>query len=390
MNFELPGELTEIQQTVRRFVDEQLIPLERQLGDPGDIPDNIRATLNEKVRAMGFWGAGVPESLGGGGLGELGQFLIHEQVSRCVVGDVRDPRGFGGTPWPILCRPDQPRCRKYVHAVLDGTATDFFALTEPGAGNDINGITTRAVRDGTDWVLYGSKIFITGAGKAAFGTVVAVTGGQSHSSRCELTAFIVETGTEGLRISAPQHTLGAAKVFELSFDGCRVPDANRVGAVGEGRRLVAETLGQTRLRQGAYSLGLAQRALEMSIEHARDRRTFGRRLIERGAIQEMLATSFAELRIARLMLYTAAWNADHGHQDTLQVSRAKTFAAEMGNRVLDRAIQIHGGSGLTRDLLIERMYRDQRSLRITEGSSEIHRWIIARQILHKRETVPWD
>jgi acyl-CoA dehydrogenase len=380
MNFELPDELLLVQQTVREFVEDALIPLETEIPDPEELPDETRAHLERRVKEMGFWALSVPEEYGGGGLGQLGAIIVLEQVSRCVVGDIRDSRGFGGNPWPVLYELNQEQRDRFLGPIVEGSASDFFAVTEPGAGNDMNAISTRATLEGDQWAINGSKSFITGARTAQFGVVVAATDAGVGRER-ELSAFLVERDTPGFEIWGPHRTMGGARVYELTFTNCRVPTENLIGEPGDGRRLAAETLLQTRLRQGAYSLGLAQRALELAVKHAVERLTFGRRLIERGAIQEMISASSGDLRAARLCVYTAAHAADEGRIDQLAVARAKCLAAAVGSRVIDRAIQIHGGSGVMRDFVLERMYRDQRGLRITEGSEEVHKWVIARSLL---------
>jgi acyl-CoA dehydrogenase len=382
MDFELPDELKMIQQTVRRFVDQELMPLEKSLEDTTDIPPAIRGQLEAKVKEMGFWAAAVPAEFGGGGIGALGNMVLREQVARCLVSDTRDDRGFGGQPWPILynCNPEQRR--KYLDPIIAGGKRHFFAMTEPGAGNDANGLATTAVLDGDEWVINGSKVFISHVDLADFGVVLAKTD-VTKRARGGLSAFIVEKGTPGFNVVRTIYTIGAAKVFELHFDNCRVPKENLLGEVGHGFDIAGKNLTQTRLRQAASSLGLAQRALELCIEYAQTRETFGKKLMDRGAVQMMLADSAAELRAVRLMAYTTAWRLDQGDDPVLEVAATKIYAGECGSRILDRAIQMHGGSGLTRDLPFERMYRDQRGYRITEGGTEVQRWVIARGLIKK-------
>lgn len=382
MDFELPDELKLIQETVRRFVDKELMPLEKTLPDLYDIPPEVREQLEAKVKEMGFWAAAVPTEFGGGGIGALGNMVLREQVSRCIVSDTRDDRGFGGSPWPILynCNPEQRK--KYLDPVIRGEKRHFFAMTEPGAGNDANALATTAVRDGDEWVLNGSKVFISHVDLADFGVVLAKTD-PTQRARGGLSAFIVEKGTPGFHVVRTIYTMGAAHAFELLFDDCRIPKDNLLGEVGKGFDIAGKNLTKTRLKQAASSLGLAQRALEMCVDYAQQRETFGKKLIDRGAVQMMLADSAAELRACRLMAYTTSWRLDQGEDPVLEVAATKIFAGEIGSRILDRAIQIHGGSGFTRDLPFERMYRDQRGYRITEGGTEVQRWVIARGLIKK-------
>jgi acyl-CoA dehydrogenase len=340
----------------------------------------VQAHLEAKVQEIGFWAAAVPTEYGGGGLGALGAMVLREQTARCLVGDARDDRGFGGTPWPILynCNPEQRG--RFLDPVIRGEKRQFFAMTEPGAGNDANAIATSAVLDDEEWVLNGTKVFITGVDRADFGVVLAKTD-RAQRARGGLSAFIVEKGTPGFHVVRTIHTMGAARAFELYFDNCRIPKENLLGEIGHGFDIAGKNLTQTRLRQASSSLGLGQRALELCIDYAQQRETFGKKLIDRGAVQMMLADSAAELRTARLMAYTTAHRLDLGEDPVLEVAATKVYAGEVGSRILDRAIQIHGGGGYTRDLPFERMYRDQRGFRITEGGTEVQRWVIARGLL---------
>ncbi|HLY67478.1 MAG TPA: acyl-CoA dehydrogenase family protein [Chloroflexota bacterium] len=382
MDFELPEELKMVRQTVRRFVDQELMPLERSLDDLTDIPDPIRRQLEAKVKEMGFWAAAVPVEFGGGGIGALGNMVMREQISRCIVSDTRDDRGFGGSPWPILYQCDPEQRRKYLDPVIRGEKRHFFAMTEPGAGNDANGLATSAVLDGDEWAINGSKVFISHVDIADFGVVLAKTD-VTKRARGGLSAFIVDKGTPGFNIVRMIHTIGAARVFELHFDNCRVPEQNLLGEVGHGFDIAGSNLTKTRLKQAASSLGLAQRALEMCIDYVQQRETFGKKLMDRGAVQMMIADSAAELRAARLMAYATSYRLDQGEDPVLEVAATKIYAGECGARILDRALQMHGGSGLTRDLPFERMVRDQRGYRITEGGAEVQRWVIARGLIKK-------
>jgi len=383
MDFELPDELKLVRDTARRFVDQELIPLERTLPDLMDIPPGVRAHLEAKVKEIGFWAAAVPSEFGGGGLGALGSLVLREQTARCLVGDARDDRGFGGTPWPILynCNPEQRE--RFLDPVIRGERRQFFAMTEPGAGNDANAIATTAMLDGDEWVLNGTKVFITGVDRADFGVVLAKTD-PTQRARGGLSAFLVEKGTPGFHVVRTIHTMGAATAFELHFEDCRIPKDNLLGEVGRGFDIAGKNLTQTRLRQASSSLGLAQRALEMCIEYAQLRETFGKKLIDRGAVQMMLADSAAELRAARLMAYTTAHRLDLGEDPVLEVAATKIYAGEIGSRILDRAIQIHGAAGICDDTVLARLYGWHRAMRIFDGPDEVHLRTIARAELGRQ------
>ncbi len=259
----------------------------------------------------------------------------------------------------------------------------FFAMSEPGAGSDAGAIRTTAVRDGDAWVINGSKTWITHAASADFGVVFALTDAAKRT-RGGVSFLFVDKGTPGISISRAHRTMGGARFHDVFFENCRVPAENLIGDVGGAMELAQKTLTISRLMQAPISLGLAQRALEMATAYARERVTFGQPLARREAVQWMLAESAAEIRAARLMAYTVAWRLDRGEELRREAGIAKIFAGEMGSRVLDRAIQIHGGLGVARELPLERMYRDQRSFRITEGGSEVHRWVLARDLLSLR------
>lgn len=387
MDFELSDDLKMVQETVHRFVHDEIISREDDVVDKRDIPKDISEHLEKRVKELGFWAAAVPEEFGGGGLGVLGSTVIKEQVAHSILGDARDNRGFGGEPWPILYNCNAQQRERFLDPIIRGEKTHYFAMTEPDAGNDANSISTLAVRDGSEWVINGTKMFITGVEEADFGVVIAMTD-RSKGSRGGLSAFFVEKDTPGFSISRTVRTMGAAKISELIFENCRVPEGNLLGEVGRGMDIAGKNLTRTRLRQAAHSLGLAQRALDASIDYAKQRSTFGQRIIDRGGVQMMLVDSAAELRAARLMVYTTAYRLDHGEECTLEVAACKIFAAEIGSRVLDRAIQLHGGAGFSADLPYERMYRDQRGFRITEGGSEVQRWVIARSLMKQYERMP--
>src|SRR5581483_1675478 len=213
----------------------------KQLDDLTDIPDDVRAHLEAKVHEIGFWAAAVPTEFGGGGIGALGNMVLREQISRSILGDVRDDRGFGGAPWPILYNANPEQRRKYLDPIIKGAKRHFFAMTEPGAGNDANGLATTAVLDGDEWVLNGSKIFISHVDIADFGVVLAKTD-TSQRARGGLTAFIVDKGTPGFNVVRRINTIGAAHVFELHFDNCRVPRENLLGEVGHGFDMAGKNL----------------------------------------------------------------------------------------------------------------------------------------------------
>lgn len=380
MDFKLPHHLVMVQKTVRRFVDEELIPLEAECAEVDPLPEDIEKRLNEKVKKLGLWAMYVPKELGGAGLGLLAFVVMKEQVSRAIVGDIRDSRGFGGNPWPIMLAVNEEQKERYLLPLIRGEKGFFFALTEPNTGSDPASMLTTATRRGDDWVLNGSKIWITNVVRADFGAVFAITDKEKRA-RGGMTCFLVERDTPGFEVVRYVDTMGAARPAELVFRDCVLSPSQVVGEVGQGFYLAQRNLSITRTQQIPLCVGTAQRAFEMTIEYAKQRVTFGQPLSRRQAVQWMLVDSAIEINAARLMMYHLAWRIDQGEDPRLEVPTAKTFANEMGTRVLDRCIQIHGAAGISKDLPLERMYRDIRSLRITEGGTEVQRWVLARNLL---------
>ena len=259
-----------------------------------------------------------------------------------------------------------------------------FALTEPDAGSDPAGMQTRAVQDGDDFILNGTKRFISGAGYSQFAQVMALTDPEKRA-RGGITSFLVDLDTPGVSLARRQPTMMGDSPWEIVFDDVRVPVANVLGEVGAGFSLAQEWLTDGRVRcHGSQSVGMAQRALDMMMDYAQDRVTFGKRLAERQAVQFMIADSSMEVHAARLMVQDCAWRYDQGENVRDLSYMVKITCTEMASRVVDRAIQVFGGMGLTKELPLEWMYRQLRSIRITEGATEVLRWRLAQNLLKKR------
>lgn len=382
MNFAFEPELLMLRDSVRRFVQEELMPLEAQYANEPDIPDDIRARLQVRAQELGFWAFDLPEEHGGGGIGYLGMCLVFEELGKCNVPSFRAQTVLTPYLGPVLfhCTPAQKQ--KYLYPVVKGEKRTCFALTEPNGGSDPSGMRTRAVREGDHYRINGSKIFITSADKADFVQLFArtVENGQDRGVSC----FLIDKGTPGLRLGQSFELMSPDRPWELVFEDVVVPSAQLVGGNGKGWELAREFLDVGRLIHGPKSIGRAERALQLAVDHANQRTTFGQPLAKRQAIQWMIADSATELNAARLMVYHAAWKADQGMDFHVEAAQVKLYADEMYMRVVDRAIQIHGGLGLSRELPLEVMYRDARSRLITEGSSEMQRMIIASDVLSGR------
>lgn len=269
----------------------------------------------------------------------------------------------------------------WVSRAAEGKAIAAFALTEPEAGSDVSAIMTTAQRDGDAWIIDGTKRFISNAGVADFYTVFARTGTQT-GGRAELSAFVVSARMPGFSVVERSAMISSHPIGEIAFQGCRVPAEDMVGAEGDGFILAMRTLDTFRASVGAAACGMARRALDESLRHALNRRQFGRLLAEHQLIQAKLAEMITELDAARLLVYRAAYLKDTGTgRVSREASEAKLYATEAAGRIIDQAVQIHGGSGLLRGSVVERLYRDVRALRIYEGTSEIQKLIIASQLL---------
>jgi acyl-CoA dehydrogenase len=385
MDFDLPEELQVLKQTVRRFVDSELIPLERQYRHDGEgpMPEALLKPLQEKTKSMGLWLLDVPAEYGGAGLGLLARCVIHEEVWRGAALPFRGQELFGPEVRPVLFHCDEKQKERFLMPVLRGEMRVCFAQTEPDAGSDPASMQTRAARDGSDFVLKGTKRFITGAGRADYAQVMAVTDAEKRA-RGGVTCFLVNLKSPGVSLERQWPTMMGDAPWQIVFDDVRVPAANVIGEEGGGFSLAQQWIQEGRIKgHGARPLGIAARALELMIDYSRQRVTFGRPLAERQAVQFMIADSATELHAARLMVYECAWRYDRG-EDVRDLSyMVKITCTEMASRVVDRSIQVHGGVGLTKELPLEWWYRQIRSTRITEGATEVLRWRLAQNILKK-------
>lgn len=383
MNFQLPEELVMLQKAIRRFVEKECLPLEQQLcnTDPDwvELPKEDFDRIANKLKENGLWALDVPEKYGGGGLGPLAMVVVTEEISKTTIGTAHHSP-FGGRVPGILYNAKGEQIDKYLLPVIRGEKRPAMANTEPGAGSDAAAIQTTAVKDGDNWIINGTKIFSTMADKADFLFVTAVTDKEKRRNG-GITMFLVDTNTPGFQVTRTIPVIRPQYTTELVFNNVVVPSANVLGEVGQGFQLFKEWAAYGRIRMAAACLGMAQRALEMSIAHAKQRVTFGQPLAKRQAIQWMLADSAVEIKAARLLTYETAWKMEQGIDVLEEASMCKLYATEMAFNVLDRAIQIHGGMGLTKELPLERWFREVRVMRIVEGASEIQRFVIARKLL---------
>ena len=384
MDFGLTNEQRMILGTVREFVTRELLPLEaeaqraeldgRSFPGPGDI-----RRLQQRAKTAGLWGLLTPEEYGGANLGMLMTALISMETSKALI-----PFSYGGYADNILYVCNAEQKQRYLVPTIEGDRTSCFALTEPDTGSDATNIQMPAIRDGPCWTLNGRKVFITNGLEADFAIVFAVTD-KSKGHQGGVTAFLVDRAMGWS--SQPIQTMGAWRPAEISFEEVRVPDENILGELGKGFQLAMSWIGQGRIIIPARAVGQAQRLLEMALDYSRQRIAFGRPIAEYQAIQWMLADSAVEIEEVKWLVLNAAWKVDQGGDARHEASIAKLAGAGMIWRVVDRVMQIHGGMGYTKEMPIERVMRDVRVYRIYEGTDEIQRRSIARNLLKGHATV---
>lgn len=383
MDLQLTEEQKMIVATVRRFVSEEIVPLESNLDPDADqLPPGDRERLVAKVKDMGLYGLDIPVEFGGPDLDMVTRTLIAIEMSQHRAGLYVPCYGvFGGAGLAQLFEANEDQKDRYLYPCMRGEKHGFFGLTEPSGGSDpARAIQTRAVRDGEDWIINGSKIFISGADQADFGLVFART--DPEKGRDGVTCFIVDTDTPGFHVRRVVHTLRSAHyATELQFEDMRVPSANILGEVNKGFAIANDRLSRQRIPYSAGCIGVATKAHEMAVEYAKIRETFGATLGSRQSIQWMLVDNEIDIKQATWITLDAASRADAGEPFRKEGAMAKLVSTEAASRVVDRSMQIHGGYGVTKDFPFERWYREMRIRRIGEGPNEVQRHIIARDIL---------
>ena len=380
MDFELPEELRLLKKTVRTFVDRELIPIERTSMDGHTLKPDVRAQLEKKARDLGLWLLDVPTEHGGQGLSYLGLCVVWEELARTIALPPRGPGVFGPDVKPILFTLTETQKQTYLYPVLKGEKRTAFAQSEPDAGADPGGMRTTAVKKGDTYVINGYKRWITNADSADFFQLVAATD-RTKGSRGGLSMFLVDADTPGVKIVGKTHTMMGDAPCEIALDDVVVPAGNLIGKEGDGMRQAQSWITSGRLYQACRGLGVAQRSLELMKSYARQRVTFGAPIGDRQAVQFMIADSFTEHHMVQLMVYQLAARTDAKVAARHESYMTKIAGTEMGFRVVDRCMQIHGGLGLALELPISKMWRDARSFIITEGPVEVMRMVLAREIM---------
>jgi len=380
-SWELPEELRLMRDTTRRFMQSEVKPHEDKLPhDAYALPEDVLQPLQKKARDIGLWCVRSPVEYGGAGLSLLGQAVFAEEAARCRMGAYVPGCGaFGADPPNAIYLGTAYQIEKYAVPAASVGKKVYVAISEWSGGADpARSIRTRAIRKDGRYLLNGTKMWITGADGADWGLVFARTGEQGD--RGGITCFIVNGVPKGMTIK-PIPVIRSYSPYEVHFDNVEIPEEDRLGEEGKGFAVCEKWLIEGRVPYAAGTIGVAQAALELAIEWARDRETFRTKLADKQAIQWMIADSEMELRAARLLTYQAAWQGDLGRDLKVDSSIAKVMATETAGRVVDRCIQIFGGLGVSQELPLERWYRELRIKRIGEGPSEVHRMVLARSLL---------
>jgi butyryl-CoA dehydrogenase len=384
MLFQLNEEERMIQKTARDFAKKELSPVAAE----NDRNEIFPSDIFEKLGELGFMGMTVPQEYGGVGLSNFCLILVLEEISRvCASTSVAVSVHNSLVNWAILNYGSDEVRRHYLPALASGEIIGAYAVTEPEAGSDVSAMLLSAVKKGKEYILNGTKIFISTGDKAG---VVIVFGRTDPKDRKHgLSAFVVESGYPGFSIGKAEKKMGlrSSTTVELVFEDCRVPAGNILGEEGMGMRIALGGLDGGRIGIAAQSVGIAQAALDEAVVFARERRQFGQRIIDFQSTRWKIADMAMDLEAARLMVYSAVRLKDEGKPYTKEAAMAKLFASRMANRVAYEALQIHGGAGYTSEFTIERLYRDARATEIYEGTSEIQRLVISRKIIEEYDRI---
>ncbi|MBT5218661.1 MAG: acyl-CoA dehydrogenase [Woeseia sp.] len=381
MHFGLTEEQQMIVDTVRTFVEKEIIPHEQAVEKSGEVPRELGQEIAQKVKDLGFFAPNLPTEFGGGGLNQLEFTLLERELGRASMA----LSVFFGRPSGILVACDEEQRERYLLPAIRGEKFDALAMTEPGAGSDVRGMSCTAKPDGDDWILNGTKHFISHADIADFIIVFVATGEEStpRGPKKKISCFLVDKGIPGFEVRDGYNSVSHRGYHNciLNFDNCRLPKAQMLGEVHKGFELANDWLYATRLTVATMCVGRSRRALELVLPYTAERKQFGQQISKFQGVSFKLADMITDIDAADLLTLSAAWRVDQGLPSNREIASAKLFASETLARVTDEAIQIYGGMGLMSDLPLERLWRDSRVERIWEGTSEIQRHIISRELL---------
>ncbi len=387
MDFALSDEDRMLKDLVARFVREELAPLENAVlereaaGQGVMLTEEERRPIDEKSRELGLWGLDAPEDVGGSDLSQVALIGVNEELGKTIT--------------PYVLPPDSPNLRMLMVTVNDEQRAEYLApyargetisaigISEPGAGADPAAMSTRAAREGDSWVINGRKIWISKAAEADFTILMAVTD-RTKGARGGISAFLVDKGTPGFRVLRRIPMIGGHFTYEVALEDCRVPASKLLGKEGQGFAPMQVRLSTRRLEMACTCIGIAQRALDMMCEYAPQRVTFGAPLAERQTIQWWVADAATRIHACRLMAYDAAWKLDQGRDVRTEISMIKVFSTEMAWEIVDKAMQTFGAMGMAKEVPLQLMAATVRNMRIYDGPSEVHRWVVARKLLKLR------
>jgi acyl-CoA dehydrogenase len=386
MNFELTDEQQMIVDTVRAFVENELYPHEEEVERTGVVPKELGQEIAQKCKDIGFYASNISTDAGGGGLNQLEFSLLERELGRASMA----LSVFFGRPSGILEACTGEQREKYLLPAVSGEKVDALAMTEPGAGSDVRSMTCSATADGDDWVINGTKHFISHADLADFVIVFVATGEEetARGPKKKISCLLVDRGTPGFEIRPGYNSVSHRGYHNciLNFDNCRLPKEQMLGEPHQGFALANTWLAATRLTVAAMSVGRARRAMDLALNYAVERKQFGQAIGKFQGISFKLADMVTEIDAADWLTLAAAWRVDNGKPANREIASAKLYATEMLARVTDEALQIFGGMGLMSDLPLERLWRDARVERIWDGTSEIQRHIISRELLRPLES----
>ncbi|MDD9730380.1 MULTISPECIES: acyl-CoA dehydrogenase family protein [Mameliella] len=380
MQFGLSDEQEMIVSTVRSFVEKEIYPFEAEVERSGEVPPGLGEEIRRKVIDLGFYACNFPEEVGGAGLGHLDFTLVERELGRGSMALTH----FFGRPQNILMACEGAQRERYLLPAVRGERMDALAMTEPEAGSDVRGMKCTAQRQGGDWVVNGTKHFISGADHADFFIVFIATGVDEtpKGPKKRITCFLVDRGHPGFEVRDGYRSVShrGYKNCILEFSDCRLPDAQVLGEVDGGFEVMNTWLYATRLTVAAFSVGRARRCFDMAVDYAAQRKQFGQAIAKFQGVSFQVADMVTEIDAADWLTLAAAWRLDEGLPANREIASAKVYATEMLARVTDTTLQIFGGMGLMDDFPIERFWRDARVERIWDGTSEIQRHIIGREI----------
>jgi acyl-CoA dehydrogenase len=384
MDFDLAEDHRMLKDLVARFVRDELMPLEPKVlardaaGEGARITAEEKARIDKVTKELGLWGLDAPEDVGGSDLPTVAMIGVNEEMGRTIT--------------PYVLPPDSPNLRMLMATVNDeqreqylapyarGDTVSAIGISEPGAGADPASMTTRATRDGNGWVLNGRKIWTSRAAEADFTIVMAVTD-KEKGARGGISAFLVDRDTPGFKVLRRIPMIGGAFTYEVVFEDCRLPASKLLGVEGQGFAPMQIRLSTRRLEMASWCIGISQRALDMICEYAPQRSTFGEPLSRRQAIQWWVADAAMRIKACRLMVYETAWKLDQGRDVRTDVSMIKVMGTEMAWEIVDQAMQTFGAMGMTKEMPLHLMASQVRNMRIYDGPSEVHRWVVARDLL---------